>query len=56
MLIYYKFSSTLRNILVGKRFKALVKHPQKDERPHIAAFPFGASFSLLASRAHIPIR
>jgi hypothetical protein len=29
--------------------------PQEDERPHIAAFPFGASFSLLAFRAHIPI-
>ena len=27
----------------------------KDERPHVAAFPFGASFSLLAFRAHIPI-
>jgi hypothetical protein len=24
------------------------------ERPHIAAFPFGASFCLLADRAHIP--
>jgi hypothetical protein len=32
-----------------------IKLPQKDERPHIAAFPFGASFSLLAFRAHIPI-
>lgn len=27
----------------------------KDERPHVAAFPFGASFCLLASRAHFPI-
>jgi hypothetical protein len=28
---------------------------EKDERPHVAAFPFGASFCLLASRAHFPI-
>jgi hypothetical protein len=27
----------------------------KDERPHVAAFPFGASFGLLAFRAHFPI-
>ena len=31
------------------------RQKHKDKRPHIAAFPFGASFSLLAFRAHIPI-
>lgn len=28
---------------------------QVKKRPHIAAFTFGAFFSLLASKAHIPI-
>jgi hypothetical protein len=32
-----------------------LKESKKDERPHIAAFPFGASFCLLAVRAHFPI-